>query len=303
MNNDLKTEKGQVPMVAIDGGRIRTLRETNKLTQLYVASVVGVTTDTISRWEKNKYPSIKRDNAEKLAVALEVELSEILKREEEPPPVPEEPEPAKKGFPLWAIALIVIIAIVGGGITFMSLNSSGPTPVTRSLPVYAAPGEIIPVKLVIARDDTTMEGMIIKERLPQGWHKVKADPEPAGGPAAGEELKWLIRPGEGPATISYTLQVPQSTSINSKNAIGGSVTLMNDGKSRTVSTGGTSTVTTSPYHWADRNGDNRIDDDEIMPAYYLTEEMKVLGLDWTTIENLWNAGGYRYVKGKGFVVK
>ena len=80
-------EKSPLPIVALDGAKVKKVREAKKLTQLYVASVVGVTTDTISRWENNRYPSIKRDNAEKLAVALEVELEEILKQEEpEAPP-------------------------------------------------------------------------------------------------------------------------------------------------------------------------------------------------------------------------
>ena len=37
------------PMVCLDGTKVRTIREQQKLTQLYVAKVVGVTTDTISR--------------------------------------------------------------------------------------------------------------------------------------------------------------------------------------------------------------------------------------------------------------
>ena len=69
--------------VAIDAVAIRRIREEKRLTQLYVAKVVGVTTDTVSRWENNRYPTIMRDNALKLAEALEVDLAIILKQEEE----------------------------------------------------------------------------------------------------------------------------------------------------------------------------------------------------------------------------
>jgi hypothetical protein len=31
-----------------------------------------------------------------------------------------------------------------------------------------------------------------------------------------------------------------------------------------------------------------------MPAYYLTDEMKGLGLDWKTIEAIWSAKGYAW---------
>ena len=37
--------------VRLDGSAIRRIREEQKLTQFYIAKVVGVTTDTVSRWE------------------------------------------------------------------------------------------------------------------------------------------------------------------------------------------------------------------------------------------------------------
>ena len=45
-----------------------------------------------------------------------------------------------------------------------------------------------------------------------------------------------------------------------------------------------------------------IDDDEIMPAYYVYEEMKGLGLDWKIIEAIWSAKGYRWDPTTGFQV-
>jgi len=62
--------------VDINGDKIRLLREQKELTQLYLATVVGVTTDTISRWENRRYPAIKLDNARKLAEALGGEMQE-----------------------------------------------------------------------------------------------------------------------------------------------------------------------------------------------------------------------------------
>ena len=74
---------GPSQMVKIDGSKVRNLREAKGLTQLYIATVVGVTTDTISRWENKRYPSIKEENALKLAEALEVTLDDILEKEDE----------------------------------------------------------------------------------------------------------------------------------------------------------------------------------------------------------------------------
>ena len=44
----------------IDGKKLRLFRERQKLTQLYLATSVEVTTETISRWENNKHPTFKR---------------------------------------------------------------------------------------------------------------------------------------------------------------------------------------------------------------------------------------------------
>lgn len=77
MDSD-KPLAGGIPMVSIDGVMIRRIREEKGLTQLYVATVVGVTTDTISRWENRRYPNIKKENALKLAQALETPLTDII---------------------------------------------------------------------------------------------------------------------------------------------------------------------------------------------------------------------------------
>jgi len=84
---------GGIPMVNIDGAKIRRIREEKGLTQLYVATVVGVTTDTISRWENRRYPTIKKENAVKLAEALEATLADIIDHGQPAPPA--EPPPAQ----------------------------------------------------------------------------------------------------------------------------------------------------------------------------------------------------------------
>lgn len=92
-----KPQAGGVPMVNIDGAAIRRIREEKGLTQLYVATVVGVTTDTISRWENRRYPNIKKENALKLAEALETPLAEIIDHGQTPPPT--EPPPSQDPEP------------------------------------------------------------------------------------------------------------------------------------------------------------------------------------------------------------
>ena len=303
-SQEQKFDKGTIPSVSIDGIKIRTLRETQKLTQLYIASVVGVTTDTISRWENNRYPTIKRDNAEKLAGALEVPLDEIIRVEEpaevvEQVPV-EKPEAEAKRRPVWLAPLVLVMVLVIGGLTAFFLLQDLPPAATRLLPRNAVPGSIIPVQLKISRNVTGNKGLIVKEQLPPGWKLFQALPA-TSGPAAVDEVKWLIPAGEGAVTISYTVRAPDRPVPGTTDHFSGKVGFHEEGITRTVPTEGNTGITVNGCHWADTNCDGRIDDNEIMPAYYLTDEMKGLGLEWKTIESIWSAKGYTWdgVK-KGF---
>jgi transcriptional regulator with XRE-family HTH domain len=301
-NSVEKQEKSLSPGVAIDGARVRVIRETNKLTQLYVANVVGVTTDTISRWENNRYPTIKRDNAEKLAMALDVELAEILKSEE-PPAAPEGQPPShgrrKSRVTLLLIAIALVIAVA-----FLFIRHMATHPVAvRKLPRFGAPGEVIPVQIRVTRHSQDRSGFILKERLPHGWRLVASSPPAPSGQLSTREIKWLVPAGSGEITISYTAQITQAAYVKTDAAFAGSTVSSAEGFRRSEDVGGDRIVKVAGVHWADTNGDGRIDDDEIMPAYYLTEEMKGLGLDWKTIETIWNARGYLWDREKkGFTV-
>jgi transcriptional regulator with XRE-family HTH domain len=296
-----KSEKIQSPSYAIDGTKTRTIREAKRLTQLYVASVVGVTTDTISRWENNRSPSIKRDNAEKLAGALEVELAEILKDDGATPASAELPEGEGNEIPApnpyqrrrYTAAILVLLFALAC-VAYVTTRSSTQLPTaSRWLPVYAAPGSIIPVKIQLQRPAGDSRGVIIKEHLPEGWKMIKAVPAAA---TAGQqqEIKWLIPAGDGPVMILYTMQAPSTAVPHSHAAITGEIIRHETGSSRVEPVLGAVALNIAGVHWADQNGDYLIDDTEIMPAYYLSEEFKDLGLEWKQIETIWNSRGYEW---------
>ena len=294
-----KMEKMSPPGVAVDGMKVRTIREGKKLTQLYVASVVGVTTDTISRWENNRYPTIKRDNAEKLAGALEVELAEIVLSLESAAPVEEPLAPVRKGgrrAVMLALPALVLAIALGAWFVWQLAN---PLAADRKLPRFGAPGEIIPVQIKVSRAGSDKEGIIIKERLPSGWRLAASLPPAAAGRDAAGEVKWLIPGGSDQVTLSYTVQVGPAASPASEAAFAGSVVVRAGGLARTETIVGDLAVKVAGMHWADTDGDGRIDDNEIMPAYYLTEELKGLGLDWKTIEAIWSGKGYEWDRQTG----
>ncbi len=297
-----KQEKSLSPSVAIDGEKIRAVREAKKLTQLYVASVVGVTTDTISRWENNRYPTIKRENAEKLAGALEVELADILRCEEEAKPAEETHQPGRKRWKGAAFLLVGVLAIAVIAILIFAWPSSQPAAV-RKLPHFAAPGQIIPVQIKVNRTKSNRDGFIIKERFPKGWRLVASLPPPTAWQSDAEEVKWLIPGGNTPVVISYTVLVSLQAALNTGAEFSGAMVAHTEDASRSEAIGGDRSIKVAGIHWADTNGDGRIDDNEIMPAYYLTEGMKGLGLDWKTIEAIWSARGYSWdQRRKEFVI-
>ncbi len=295
-----KMEKNQPPACAIDGTTVRSIRETKRLTQLYVASVVGVTTDTISRWENNRYPSIKRDNAEKLAGALEVTLDEILKADDEPfaaadaqsPALPISPSTASRCLRsrwLMVSIIIVVLAVITMLLRWQQVRQL-PT-AQRHLPAYAAPGAIIPVKIVLHRQAEDRRGLIVKEQLPEGWTLVAASPA-VMAPGPKQELKWLIPGGGAEKQLLYTVQVAAKEVRNQDVKFSGIVILEEKGNHDAVQIQGALQTKVADLHWADQNGDLHIDDTEIMPAYYLTEEFKGLSLNWSEIETIWNSSGY-----------
>jgi transcriptional regulator with XRE-family HTH domain len=301
--DSIRTDKITTPSVAIDGARIKSVREAKKLTQLYVANVVGVTTDTISRWENNRYPTIKRDNAEKLASALEVDLAEIL-RLEEPSPNPDttSPVPAPRSKRrLLMIGLAALLFLLLG--LFILARSLVPAPrAVRWTPRFAAPGEIIPVQIKITRQGAENSGFILKEELPKGWKLVRALPASSSADPSGSGIKWLIPGGSLSVTVSYTVQVPASPAPGSQASFKGEIVLHAGELNRTEAVTGPGAIRIGAFHWADTNGDARIDDDEIMPAYYLCEEMKGLDLDWKTVEAVWSGKGYRWDVKDGYTV-
>ncbi len=281
------------PTVCLDGSAVRRIREEKKLTQLYVAKVIGVTTDTVSRWENNRYPTIKRDNAVRLTEALEVPLEEILQKPQEESPAQSVAAGKPRMTRFLILAAIPILAAVG-----IFLYRSGNNPpvrirAERVLPSYVAPGNILPVRVRLEAAGG-MKGYILREHFPAGWKLIEANPPASSLDNEEGTARWIVKPGESRQVISYLIRVSTEAGMGKEGLFQGDVIANPDGHNSPAPVAGATRVEVAPYLWADLNGDGIIDDGEMLKASDTFDEMKGVHLDWKQLEAIWDAGSYRW---------
>ncbi len=284
--------------VSIDGEAIRRIREEGKLTQLYVAKVVGVTTDTVSRWENNRYPTMRRDNALKLAEALEVELDLILKKDHDPSEDPllrdlplSTDKPARR-YLLWGVCSIILL-----GLLLLIVNSAQVKPTllagSRHVPHYTSPGERVPIQLEIS-SEKKLKGLIVKEEFPPGWNLVESDPSPASVDNIKGSVRWMLRDPSKFKKIVYILQAPRNIEFNTQIELTGEIVANPDGQRFSSKVPAAGVLTIAPLHWADMNGNSIIDDLEILDVSDMVDDSEQIHYEWDLIEKMWDAGGYVY---------
>jgi transcriptional regulator with XRE-family HTH domain len=305
---------GGIPMVKIDGAKIRQLRESKGLTQLYLATAVEVTTDTISRWENRRYPTIKKENGLRLAEVLEVELDDILDHSEaesqgdEADKILEDQEEPEAALPDTSVSLkkyaiisvsllLVLVCLVAWWFSSkpeeMTINAS------RLLPIHTAAGQPFPVAITVNTDSATAQTLILKETLPPGAELIASIPKTAAVNSEEKEIKWL-RKITGKHVFVYIAKVKQpynsvahfSGTIAARQASGTQITVSGNGK-----------IVINSFHWADSNGDGLISDEEILTVYDTFSEIDGLDLDIDQVEEMWLGSGYRWDDSSGtFVV-
>lgn len=299
-------------MVKIDGGKVRQLREQKSLTQLYVATAVQVTTDTISRWENRRYPTIKKENALRLAEALEVDLEEILDRQPEPPAelngetfqeenlssdhntIGKNEIGKRRVYVRLPILLFsATIAALIGFVGWFFLNMETPTIVVtanRSLPTQCTQGQVFPVSLEVNVESNEPIAFIIKEQLPEGVKVVNSAPPLSSSGKEGNILKWLKK-GQGKLSFTYTAIIEDEP--NGFDEFSGVVSI-NDQSTTPHTTSGDHKIEVGNYHWADSNRDNVLSDSEILTVYDQFGETDELGIDLDLIEEIWLGSGYTW---------
>lgn len=292
-------------MVKIDGAKIKHLREQQGLTQLYLATAVEVTTDTISRWENRRYPSIKKDNGLKLAEALNVQLDEILEAPEEEQtensPCPaqstnsRQPEiavdnvsvgPTKNHFLIILSSGIVLLVCLIFAWYFFYTPSFGSFSATRIIPPHGISGQPFPVIIEISGTPDKPIALIIKETIPENGTIHATSPVVTAGGLKNNQIKWLQKI-ENAAVYAYMVSV----SGKNEEAVKFSGTAAIRGDSETSIEGG-DTIVINEHHWADTDGNNVISDDEILAVYDQYSEITDIDLDIDLIEELWLGSEY-----------
>jgi len=285
------------PTVRVDGDKIRQLREDKGLTQLYVAEVAKVSVDTVSRWENNRTPAVKRENAEALAQALEVELEEILQEDAEPEPPPQ-PGPARKRWPLWGGLAALLLLALAGGYLWRQASPAAVVLAVRRLPPYTPPGTAVPVLVRVRRVSGDVHRVVVREKLPEGWKMLRATPKPDQGPSADGTVKWILELRAGDGLVGYLAQAPADGPEGRAYRFAGVVVTPGAGADETTIRGETR-IDLEYVHWADQNADFEISDAEVLDALERLELVPDLGVNPEDLRRLWGAPEYEWDRQSG----
>ncbi len=292
-------------IVKIDGSKIKSLREQQELTQLYLATAVGVTTDTISRWENKRYPTIKKENGEKLAEALDVPLEELLENVEEE--ITQEdtrqniasPAPSGLGerthFSIKnAILLLLLVGLLAGGLFILLPQNNIEISCKRIMPEHAAPNAPFPVMIKIQSKTKQDLPILIREEL-SGEAAAKSSGATGEQKDFGQSPRWIGTLDKGQAQFIYMVTPNKTITINTSISFSGEIRSRKGQDISSVIEGSTS-IHITPYHWADTNQDYTISDNEILLAYEIFSSPGESGIDFSTLEKLWLAGHYTWEK-------
>jgi len=275
------------PTVGLDGGRVRSIREAKGLTQLYVAEVVGVSVDTVSRWENNRTASVRRENAEALARALEVELEEIL-----PASRPTPPRTARRLA--WVVGAVAPTVILAAG--WWLWVGSGEVEARRLLPPYCPPGTRIPVVIQVEGAGTRPIRVVVREELPRGWTFEGAVPPPTQGPGDDGVVRWILTVSGGSTRIGYVVRAPAGPE-GSTHRFRGRVVTRARGEGDPIR--GEARTDLEYVHWADQDADFEISDAEVLGALERLDAAAGLGLSAGDLRALWGVGEYEWDEQKG----
>jgi transcriptional regulator with XRE-family HTH domain len=291
--SDQKTVKSGVAMVQISGSTLRALREKQNLTQLYLATAVGVTTETISRWERQDAPTLKEENAVKLADVLAVPLQDMLDSVVEEIEEDSRPVVAAGFFKNNRTLVIAAAALVLGILVFVLIKFGGGDvhniSAKRIIPAHSVPGHIFPVLLEVELESEDTISLLLKEELPQGCSVVHTIPQATAVDHG--FVKWVARNVSGLRLFSYLVRCLPDIQ-NKEPLFFKGLLLVRQSRRQEIVISGRSKLRLLDFHWADSDKNNVIDDEELLAVYDDFDLVKELNIDVEEIESIWMGSGY-----------
>jgi len=321
------------PIVNIDGDKIRRVREAQGLTQLYLATVVSVTTDTISRWENKRSPTIRRDNALKLAEALGVELEELLTSAVEvrdaasavgdeatlaaAPAMGENglalpgvlaaprsvsagqdavtPPPAEMTSRPGLLRRCWPFGVLAAAIVCLLPFLGRLSPGLRLEAERIAPGHVAPDSVFPVLVRIRGRG---EQRLPVMIREAlegRCDSFGLEDSAKryGKTPRWIGRVENGAASFVYLVHPAAELAPGDGIGFSGEI-ITREGKGSGRRVSGPDRIAVMPFHWADADRDYRITDDEVLAVYDTYVGSGQQQLPLHELEQLWLAGAYSW---------
>jgi transcriptional regulator with XRE-family HTH domain len=286
-----KKVKSGIAMVCISGSKVRSLREEQNLTQLYLATAVGVTTETISRWERQEAPTVKKENGLKLADALTVSLDAIIAPGEQAA-VKEPVVPGglwEKKY--WIVAAVLLAASL---LVFLSVRQgNGPVHLSakRTMPAHSVANHPFPVVIDVDFVSKKNSSFLLKEKLPAGCRVLHTLPPTT---AAGDGfLKWIDKNGSGKRSFAYLVTCNAESGKDVSFTFEGFL-FVRESSNNEIPVNGRSRLRVSTFHWADDDRNKSIDDEELLAVYDDFGRVDGLEVDVEEVENIWMGSGYRW---------
>ncbi len=294
--------KSGIAMVCVSGSKVRSLREEQQLTQLYLATAVGVTTETISRWERQESPTLKEENGLKLADALSVSLEEILfvsekieekeevKTEVESTALPSIRQKIKKillfiiaNTVLLGVCVFLIVTFRGADVLHLSAK--------RIMPAHSVAGYPFPVVIEVNFESEKNLSLLLKEQLPESCSVIHTVPQATV--ADDGFLKWIEKDGPGKRNFSYVVKCLAVKETQKSLSFEGTLLVRQSSRQEAI-VDGRSRLRLLEFHWADSDKNNIVDDEELLAVYDDFGRIEGLKVDVEEVESIWMGSGYRW---------
>jgi len=287
--------KSGIAMVRVSGAKIRSLREEQNLTQLYLATAVGVTTETISRWERKDSPTIKEENGLKLAESLAVSLeglldqdNQVTKEESKGKEVIAPAKPKNSNKKVIAAAILAACALL---FFFFQKSTVMNFSAKRIMPAHSVAGQPFPVVIGVDFMAGKSSSLLLKEQLPPGCSVLRT--VPAATVADADFIKWIEKKGSGKRSFSYIASCVAKDEAQDTFSFQGTL-LVRQFSRQELFVNGRSRHQLSDFHWADSNKDNIIDDEELLAVYDDFGSVDGLFDDMEEVESIWMGSNYRW---------